>query len=574
MIRLLVFLKKYKTECFLGPLFKLIEAAFELTVPLVVANMIDHGIETGNRTVIYQTCGILIVFAASGLLCALAAQFFAAKAAVGFCTDVRHVLFAHIGRFSYTELDRIGTPTLITRMTGDVNQVQVGLNLALRLLLRSPFVVFGAVLMAFLVDAKAAWVFAAAVPLLLAVVFAIMLICIPLYKKVQKKLDALLAKTRENLQGARVIRAFCKEEDEIGAFHKRNDLLTEMQIAVGKISAFLNPVTFVLINLAVAVLIYTGALRVEGGALTKGSVVALYNYMSQILVELIKLASLIISITKAIASGNRIQAVLDIKPDMPFGKMAEGDRTTPNAVEFQNASLSYGGGERALAAIDLALPRGKTVGIIGSTGSGKSSLVHLIPRFYEATEGAVLVDGVNVREYTRNALREKIGIVPQKTVLFQGTIRDNIRFGKPDATDEEILAALSTAQADGIIREKTGGLDFIIEQDGRNLSGGQRQRLAIARALVRKPEILILDDSASALDYVTAANLMKALRNMGNDMTVLIVSQRISALKNAQTLVVLDNGRVVGIGTEQELLKSCEVFREIYHSQTERGGEQ
>lgn len=573
MFKLLKYLKNYRKESVLGPFFKLIEVAFELAVPLIVARIIDNGIGNSDKTYILQMCGVLAMLGALGLVCALAAQYFSAKAAVGFATDVRGILFKHIGKLSFKQLDEFGAPTLITRLTGDINQVQTGINLTLRLVLRSPFVVFGAVIMAFTVDAGSALVFAVAVPVLAAVVFAIMLVCIPMYKKVQQRLDKLLGKTRENLLGTRVVRAFCKEEEETEEFDAKNRALTSMQIAVGRISSFMNPVTFVLINFAVIALIYIGGLRVNSGAISSGDVVAQYNYMSQILVELIKLASLIISVTKSIACGNRIQSVLEIEPETVSGNAENGDLNSPYAVEFKNASLSYGGGENALNNINLKIKRGETVGIIGSTGSGKSSLVNLIPRFYDATGGEVLVDGIDVKDYDIKSLRNKIGVVFQKKALFEGSVRDNIRFGKADATDTEIWQALNTAQAKQMIEDKEGGLDYMLEQEGRNLSGGQRQRMTIARALVRKPEILILDDAASALDYATSAKLNSALKNTDFSPTVITVSQRISAIRSSDVIVVLDEGEIAGIGTDSELLKTCEVYREIYESQLEREAE-
>lgn len=570
MTKLFRYLKKYRKESILAPFFKLIEVAFELTVPLIVSNIIDVGIENGDKGYIVKRCLLLGLLGILGLCSTLVAQYFSAKASVGFATDIRHALFSHIGKLSYSQLDSLGAPTLITRLTGDINQVQTGTNLTLRLVLRSPFVVFGAVIMAFTVDAKSSLVFVVAVPALAAVVFAIMLVCIPMYRKVQQKLDGLLSKTRENLLGTRVVRAFCKENEEIEDFDAKNKALTEMQTAVGRISAFMNPATFVLINLAIIALIYIGALRVDSGAISRGAVVALYNYMSQILVELIKLANLIISVTKAIACGNRIQSVLDIEPATVPGTVTEGDKKCEYSVEFDGACLSYNGSEESLHNIDLKIPRGSTVGVIGSTGSGKSSLVNLVPRFYDVTGGCVLVDGVDVRDYDTKALRSKIGVVSQKKALFSGSVRDNIRFGKQDATDEEIWQALETAQAKQMIEEKSGQLDFVLEQEGKNLSGGQRQRMTIARALVRKPEVLILDDAASALDYATGAALNKALRNTDFAPTVITVSQRVAAIRNADTIVVLDEGEIVGIGTNDELLRSCEVYREIFDSQLEK----
>lgn len=570
MSKLLKYLKKYKIESILAPFFKLIEVAFELTVPLIVSTIIDVGIENGDKVYIIKRCLLLGLLGILGLCSTLVAQYFSAKASVGFASDIRHALFKHIGKLSYSQLDSLGAPTLITRLTGDINQVQTGTNLTLRLVLRSPFVVFGAVIMAFTVDAKSSLVFVVAVPALAAVVFAIMLVCIPMYRKVQQKLDGLLSKTRENLLGTRVVRAFCKEEEEIADFYAKNNALTEMQTAVGRISAFMNPATFVLINLAIIALIYIGAIRVDSGDISRGAVVALYNYMSQILVELIKLANLIISVTKAIACGNRIQSVLDIEPGTVPGSVTDGDKKCEYSVEFDGACLSYNGSEESLHNIDLKIKRGSSIGVIGSTGSGKTSLVNLIPRFYDVTGGCVLVDGVDVRDYDTKTLRSKIGVVSQKKALFAGTVRDNIRFGKQDATDEEIWQALETAQAKQMIEDKSGQLDFVLEQEGKNLSGGQRQRMTIARALVRKPEVLILDDAASALDYATGAALNKALRNTDFAPTVITVSQRVAAIRNADTIVVLDEGEIVGMGTNDELLRSCEVYKEIFDSQLEK----
>lgn len=570
MSKLLKYLKKYKIESILAPFFKLIEVAFELTVPLIVSTIIDVGIENGDKVYIIKRCLLLGLLGILGLCSTLVAQYFSAKASVGFASDIRHALFKHIGKLSYSQLDSLGAPTLITRLTGDINQVQTGTNLTLRLVLRSPFVVFGAVIMAFTVDVKSSLVFVVAVPALAAVVFAIMLVCIPMYRKVQQKLDGLLSKARENLLGTRVVRAFCKEEEEIADFDAKNSALTEMQTTVGRISAFMNPATFVLINLAIIALIYAGAIRVDSGAISRGAVVALYNYMSQILVELIKLANLIISVTKAIACGNRIQSVLDIEPATVPGSVTDGDKKCEYSVEFDKACLSYNGSEESLHNIDLKIKRGSSIGVIGSTGSGKTSLVNLIPRFYDVTGGCVLVDGVDVRDYDTKALRSKIGVVSQKKALFAGTVRDNIRFGKQDATDEEIWQALETAQAKQMIEDKSGQLDFVLEQEGKNLSGGQRQRMTIARALVRKPEVLILDDAASALDYATGAALNKALRNTDFAPTVITVSQRVAAIRNADTIVVLDEGEIVGMGTNDELLRSCEVYKEIFDSQLEK----
>lgn len=580
MFQLLKYLSDYKKESVFGPLFKLLEASFELLVPLVVAAIIDQGIANGDKSVTVKMCLLLLLLGVVGLISSVTAQYFAAKAAVGFAAKVRRVLFAHIQTLSYSDLDTLGTTTLVTRMTSDMNQVQYGVNMTLRLLLRSPFVVFGAMIMAFTVDAKAALTFVVTIPVLTAVVFAIMLVCIPLYRQVQEKLDGVLLSTRENLTGVRVIRAFCKEKEERETFERRNGELTEAQKFVGRISALMNPVTYIIINTAVIVLIYIGAIRVNRGLLTQGAVVALYNYMSQILVELIKLANLIISVTKSVACGNRIQSVLEISPGMTFPEEAEAQEGNPSsvyAVEFRHADLCYpNAGEHSLTDVDFCVKRGETVGVIGGTGSGKTSLVNLIPRFYDVTGGEVLVDGVNVRQYSKSALREKIGVVPQKAVLFKGTIRDNLRWGNANAGDDELLAAVATAQASEVVAGKEGGLDYALAQGGSNLSGGQRQRLTIARALVRKPSILILDDSASALDYATDAALRKAIRHMEGHPTVFIVSQRTASIQHADKIVVLDDGRIVGLGTHKTLLQSCEVYREIYDSQfkkeTAQGG--
>ena len=580
MFQLLKYLSDYKKESIFGPLFKLLEASFELLVPLVVAAIIDKGIANADRGVTLKMCLLLLLLGVVGLISSVTAQYFAAKAAVGFAAKVRRALFAHIQTLSYSDLDVLGTTTLVTRMTSDMNQVQYGVNMTLRLLLRSPFVVFGAMIMAFTVDARAALTFVVTIPVLTAVVFAIMLVCIPLYRQVQEKLDGVLLSTRENLTGVRVVRAFCKEKEERRTFERRNSELTEAQKFVGRISALMNPVTYVIINAAVIVLVYIGALRVDRGLLTQGAVVALYNYMSQILVELIKLANLIISVTKSVACGNRIQAALALSPGMTFPEEAEaqeGDPASPYAVEFRHADLRYpNAGEYSLTDMDFCVKRGETVGVIGGTGSGKTSLVNLIPRFYDVTGGGVWVDGVNVRNYTKSALREKIGVVPQKAVLFKGTIRDNLRWGNAEASDEEILAAVATAQASEVIAGKEGGLDYEIAQGGSNLSGGQRQRLTIARALVRRPSILILDDSASALDYATDAALRRAIRHMEGRPTVFIVSQRTASIQHADKIVVLDDGKMVGLGTHETLLQTCEVYREIYDSQfkkeTAQGG--
>lgn len=566
MKRLLKYLKRYKKECVLGPLFKMFEATLELIVPLVIAAIVDKGIKGQSTSFVITACLILLLLGAVGLAFSLTAQYFSAKAAVGFVGRLRYALFEKVGTLSYSDIDNLGTSTLITRMTQDASKVQNGLNLALRLLLRSPFVVFGAMIMAFTVDVKSALNFAAVIPLLSIVVFGIMLITMPLYKKSQSGTDKLLLRTRENLSGVRVIRAFGNEKEEIDAFEGENDALTMIQRRVGRISALMNPMTYVLINVAILLLIHTGALQVKSGHLTQGEVVALYNYMSQILVELIKLANLIISITKALASASRIADILDIKPTENMGDLTIG-KNSENSVEFRNVSLSYSiGSEPSLSDISFRAKRGSTVGIIGGTGSGKSSLINMIPAFYKASSGEVLVNGVGVTDYSPSALRGSIGIAPQNAVLFSGTIRENMLFGNEGATDDEILAAIKLAQASDVLNSK-GGLDAVIEQGGRNLSGGQRQRLTIARALVRKPEILILDDSASALDYATDASLRKAIREIEGETTVFIVSQRASSIMHADLIIVLDDGRAVGIGTHSELLDSCSIYREIYNTQ-------
>lgn len=563
MKKLLVYLKDYIKESILGPLFKLLEALFELFVPLVIAAIIDTGIENNDIGYIVKMCLVLVLLGFVGLAFSITAQYFAAKASVGFVSKVRHVLFGHIQSLSYSELDSIGTSTLITRMTSDMNQVQNGMNLALRLLLRSPFVVFGAMIMAFTIDVPSAMIFVYVTIVLLIVVFGIMLGSIPLYKKVQQKLDSVMTVTRENLTGVRVIRAFCKEDEETEDFIRKNNELTASQKFVGRISALMNPVTYVIINLAIIWLIYTGAVRVEEGILTQGAVVALYNYMSQILVELIKLANLIINITKSIACGNRIQAVLEIKPDLESGSSSCRD----GSVEFDHVNLRYkNAGADSLSDITFTAAKGETIGIIGGTGSGKSSLVNLIPRFYDAASGEVRVGGTNVKDMDVEELREKIGVVPQKAVLFHGTIRENMQWGVTNATDDEIMEAITAAQGLDVIKAK-GGLDCEIEQGGKNLSGGQRQRLTIARALVKKPEILILDDSASALDFATDAALRKSLRELDYHPTVFIVSQRTSSIQHADKIIVLDDGAAVGIGTHDELMKNCSVYQEIYNSQ-------
>ena len=578
MKKLLVYLKDYKKESVLGPLFKLLEATFELIVPLVMAAIIDTGVATGDKSYIMKMCMVLVLLAVIGLTCSITAQYFAAKAAVGFATKLRHALFAHIERLSFTEMDTVGTATLITRMTSDVNQVQNGVNLVLRLFLRSPFIVFGAMVMAFTIDVKAALVFVVTIPLLSIIVFGIMLISIPLYKKVQSALDKVLGITRENLTGSKVIRAFNKEDDEKVHFNENNDLLTRAQIYVGKISALMNPLTYVIINGAIVVLVWTGAVRVDNGYITQGEVVALINYMSQILVELVKLANLIININKSIACGNRIQSIFEMQPSITDGSGQKVDKVRTDtadrseeaeyAVEFSHVGLTYAGaGDESLTDIDFKVKKGETIGIIGGTGSGKSSVVNLIPRFYDVTSGFIKVDGKDVKDYPLEELRGKIGMVLQKAVLFHGTIRENLKWGNPDATEEDLNRAITVAQAKEFVDNKEGRLDFEIEQGGKNLSGGQRQRLTIARAVVKKPEILILDDSASALDFATDAALRKAIREMEGETTVFIVSQRASSIQHADRIVVLDDGKIVGLGTSEELLESCEVYQEIYNSQ-------
>ncbi len=571
---LLKYIKEYKKESILAPLFKMLEASFELMVPLVMASIIDRGIANHDTAQIIRMGLVLVLLAAVGLISAVTAQYFSARAAVGFATKLRTALFAHIQSLSYTELDTIGTSTLITRMTSDVNQLQNGVNLTLRLLLRSPFIVFGAMIMAFTVDVKAALIFVVAIPLLSIVVFGIMIASIPLYKKVQTALDKILGRTRENLAGARVIRAFCNEESETADFEEENELLLDTQVFVGKISAAMNPVTYIIINIALVVLLWTGAVRVDNGIITQGAVVALVNYMSQILVELVKMANLIIQLTKALASAKRVESIFAITSSMKSGTldnhdidvMKEGEENA--AIIFDHVCLTYsGGGDESLTDIDFAVNKGETVGIIGGTGSGKTSVVNLIPRFYDATKGRVIVDGFNVKDYEISALRAKIGIVPQKAVLFKGTIRENLLWGNENASDEDIENALRISQAKEFVDTKEGRLDFMTAQGGKNLSGGQKQRLTIARAIVRHPQILILDDSASALDFATDAKLRAAIKGMGNDMTVIIVSQRAASIQYADKIVVMDDGAVAGIGTHEELLADNQIYQEIYYSQ-------
>lgn len=587
MKKILKFLKDYKKESVIAPLFKMLEAIFELIVPLVVAQIIDIGISGGDKGYILGRCGILILLAIIGLTCAVCAQYFAAKAAVGFATQLRSALFAHIQKLSYTDVDEIGTSTLITRMTSDVNQLQSGVNMVLRLFMRSPFVVFGAMIMAFTVDVKAAMVFVVAIPLLSVVVFGVMLVTIPLYKKVQAALDKVLGKTRENLAGARVIRAFNKEEEEILQFNESNEILTNLQLLVGRISSLMNPVTLIIVNIATVVIIWIGAEEVYTGIITQGEVVALVNYMSQILVELVKLANLIILITKAVACGNRVADVLEKEPsvkDFPKNRLKDVNLDTKSdteknvdapMVEFKDVAMSYGKStEEALSNISFVAKKGETIGIIGGTGSGKSTLISLIPRFYDVSKGSVLIEGTDVKKYPLVQLREKIGVVPQKAVLFHGTIAENLRWGNANATDEELWKAIELAQASDVVNGKEDGLNHMVEQGGRNLSGGQRQRLTIARALVKNPDVLILDDSASALDFATDARLRAALQTISGEKTIFIVSQRTSSIQHADKIIVLEDGDVVGMGTHTELLKSCEVYKEIFDSQfkQEEGG--
>lgn len=561
------YLKDYKKESILGPLFKLLEASFELVVPLIIAAIIDNGIPSGNTGYIGSMCALLALLAVVGFACSVTAQYFSAKAACGFGTKLRHALFAKIQSLSFTELDTVGTGTLITRMTGDINQVQSTLNIVLRLFLRSPFIVFGAMIMAFTIDFRSALVFAVTIAVLSAAVFGIMLGSVPLYKKVQSSLDKITTLTSENLEGVRVIRAFCNEESEKEKYGAANSVLNAAQRLAGSISALLNPVTHIMLNVAVTVLIYVGAVRVDGGAISQGMVVALYNYMSQILVELIKLAGFIINISKSTASMARIDDVLNLTPSVADGT-AEDGASSEFAVEMENVSLKYkGAGAPSLEDINLKVKKGETVGIIGSTGCGKSSLVNLIPRFYDAQSGTVRVDGVDVKKYQIDALRKKTGVVMQKNVLFKGTIRENLLWGNPDAAEDDINSAIDAAQARDIINAKPDGIDSEVEQGGTNFSGGQRQRLTIARALVRKPEILILDDSSSALDYATDARLRGAIKNLGYKTTVFIVSQRTASIRHADKIVVLDDGKICGIGTHDSLLESCPVYREIYMSQ-------
>ncbi len=569
MKRLLHYLSGYKLESILGPLFKMLEASFELFVPLVVASMVDVGIKQSNAAYILRQGGLLILLGIIGLACSLTAQYFAAKASVSAATCLRNDLFQHISNLSYTEIDTVGTSTLITRMTSDINQVQTGINMVLRLFLRSPFVVFGAMIMAFTVDVKAAMAFVVVIPLLSVVVFGILLISMPLYKKVQKQLDRVMLTTRENLMGVRVIRAFNRQKSETARFEEENGLLVRFQVFVGKISALLNPVTYIMINFAIIAVVWIGALQVGAGIITQGKVVALVNYMSQILVELVKLANLMIIISKSVACMNRVDTIFKMEPSIKEKNkvFASQENSLPKLVFDQVSFLYAGAKEESLSGIDFSVKKGETIGIIGGTGSGKSTVVNLIPRFYDVALGQVSLDGRDVRDYPLEKLREKIGVVPQKAVLFKGSLRENMQWGKKDASDEEIYRALDIAQAREFVDGKKKGLDLYIEQGGRNLSGGQRQRLTIARALVREPEILILDDSASALDFATDARLRRAIKENTGDMTVFLVSQRAATIRNADQILVLDDGKLAGKGTHKELLSSCALYREICLSQ-------
>ena len=580
MKKLFPFLRPYRKESILAPLFKLLEALMDLIVPLVIADIIDRGIANGDKVYILERFIFLLLLAAVGLAFSITAQWFAAKASVGFATDLRQKLFDHIQSLSYSRVDTLGTDTLITRMTSDMNTLQNGVNMVLRLLLRSPFIVLGAMVCSFFIDVKSALVFVVAIPILSLVIYALLALSIPLYRKVQAKLDRVLGLTSENLTGVRVIRAFCREEDEVASFDFANEELTHLNLLVGRISALMNPVTYVLINVATVVLIQVGAIRVNAGVLETGAVVAMYNYMAQMIVELIKLANLIVTINRALACGDRVAQVLDINPGMEFPEelishATERDGAEDNqaasaadAVHFSHVSFCYeGGGDEALTDIEFTAKRGETIGIIGGTGSGKSTLVNLIPRFYDVTEGAVEVDGINVKDYPKNGLTDRIAMVPQKAVLFEGSIRDNLTMGLTGVSDEDLWKALETAQAKEVVEGKDGKLDAGVEQNGRNFSGGQKQRLTIARALARKPEILVLDDSSSALDFATDAALRKAINNLEGDLTVFIVSQRTSSIRNADQILVLDDGKLVGKGSHDELLKTCEVYQEIHASQ-------
>ena len=576
MRKLLIYIRDYKLESILGPLFKLLEASLDLIVPLVMAYIIDKGIGSGDKGLIVRLCLLLVGLGFVGLTFSITAQFFAAKASVGFIKQVKHAVFAHIQRLSFLDIDRVGSNTLITRLTSDMNQIQTGVNLTLRLFLRSPFIVAGAVVMAFTIDVEIGILFVITIIILSAVIFGVMYWCIPKYREVQSALDKVLGKTRENLTGVRVIRAFCKEDEEIREFEQSNKFLTDLSKSVGTVSSLMNPLTYVIVNIGIAVLIYKGAIKVEDGVLTQGQIVALYNYMSQILVELVKFANMFLNITRSVACGNRVQSILDIEPGMKEGAITtpiSSDKIDKSIVEFNNVSLNYNGKlspdreENALNNINFTVKKGETIGVIGGTGSGKTSLVSLIPRFYDASKGEVRVQGRNVTAYSFKELRKTVAVVLQKASLFKGSIRDNIKWGNENATDEEIMEAVRIACAEDVVNSKEGKLDFIIEQEGRNLSGGQKQRLSIARALVGKPEILILDDSSSALDYATDLALRKGINALEYKPTVFIVSQRTSSIMQADKIIVLDDGDMVGMGKHEELLDSCEVYKEIYNSQ-------
>ena len=565
---LAVYLKDYKIESILAPFFKFLEVVFDLIVPIIIAQIIDVGIANHNNGYIVQRFFLLILMAAFGLTCSFTAQFFAAKASVGFATKLRQAVYDHVQHLSFTELDTLGTDTLITRLTDDINQVQNGLNMGLRLLLRSPFIVLGSMVMAFTIDFKCALVFAVAIPFLFLVVFVIMFLSIPLFKKVQEKLDTVTGLTRQNLTGVRVIRAFCREKEAVQEFDTRNDELTKLNLFVGRLSALLNPITYVLINIATVILIQKAGVEVNLGGMQQGQVVALYNYMAQMIVELIKLASLIITLNKSAACAGRVADILKVKSSMDYPTATASSATSDDAVVFDDVTFEYSGaGAPSLSHISFSVKKGQTVGIIGGTGSGKTTLVNLISRFYDATKGTVLLDGQNIENYERNDLHSKIGVVPQKAALFKGSIRDNMKWGREDATDGDLWQALTTAQGKDVVEGKPGQLDFELEQNGKNLSGGQKQRLTIARALVKKPEILILDDSASALDFATDAALRKALNKLDWNVTTFLVSQRSSSIQQADLILVLDNGNLAGKGTHAELLQTCETYREIYFSQ-------
>lgn len=567
MKEMLRYMHNYRKESVLAPLFKLLEALMDLLVPVVVARILNDGVAASDNSVIIHYFILLIILALAGMGFSFTAQWFAAKASTGYATELRQDLFDHIQKFSYSDLDKLGEDTIITRLTSDINQIQTGWNLALRLLLRSPFIVIGSMIMAFTINVRAALIFLITIPILSAVIFAIMLVSIPLYKKVQNHLDGLTLTTRENLTGVRVIRAFCREEDEVREFDDKNDALTRMNEHVGRLSALMNPLTYAIINIATIVLIHTGAVQVNIGNMAQGDVVALYNYMAQIIVELVKFASLVITINRSLACGERVNNVLQMKPSMTYPDTLTVSEKDDNAVEFDHVSLAYGNESDAIEDISFTVKKGQTVGIIGGTGSGKSSIINLIPRFYDPEAGQVYVDGIDVKEYPDGTLIDKIGVVPQKAVLFEGTIRDNMKWGNADADDADILSAIHTAQADEVVQNKEGQLDAKVEQNGRNFSGGQKQRLTIARALVRKPEILIMDDSSSALDFATDLKLRQAIHGLEGNMTVFIVSQRTSSVRDADMILVLDDGKLVGKGTHQELMKNCPVYQEIYYSQ-------